>query len=656
MSRNESFLKYLDYLERFDDTNDITFEIDDKVVVNSKTSIKVVFRAKKEYPRRTRFRFIIPWGWQPVDKKNDFCTIKSSVKGKVRLTNSQLMLAYILDEPLNSGGIIEFNYNELKKINTAGDIAYIDEVYCALDIRLPKDELYTRIGIKTISMTSDKTSFFLVKIPTIYQGTPVDIEIVALDRFGNRDYNFNGKVEFKGDGCLDFPKDAIMEKGYIKIEQALRFKGDRRSSSKISKLLRYNTGFTLFPVFPELLLNIGKLRVKSGEISGNSNPIVWDEDITTQVYWGDTHIHTREFSDGIGTGKDAFHYAKKVVLLDFAALGDHLNQRSNEFMEGRKNVLYPYNKIIWKSLIDLCKEWSDKNFIAIPGYEWSGRNFYVKFATRLNSPYEAISDKVILFPIDSAENAPLIDYASKEGCFQHQLYEALNGVECVIITHSPISFVMGTSWTEVNNEMEKVVEIYSQHGSSESIRMGYRPLVNNKKKGSVIHALNNGFKLGFIGGGDDHYSHPGCPIRQYKMKNIVPILRYRPGIAAIFSDKLNSKSLIKNLNKRNCYATTGERMWIKIRINSALMGQEVEVSESPTIIITVCGTKKLESVELIKNGTTIAIRTPAFDRIKFAYKDKDLKNEEKAYYYVRATQFDEERGWSSPIWVKAKFT
>jgi hypothetical protein len=163
--------------------------------------------------------------------------------------------------------------------------------------------------------------------------------------------------------------------------------------------------------------------------------------------------------------------------------------------------------------------------------------------------------------------------------------------------------------------------------------------------------LNNGFKLGFIGGGDDHYSHPGCPVRQYKMKNLVPILRYRPGIAAIFSNKLSSRNLIRNLNQRKCYATTGERMWIKIKIESALMGEEIKVSKPPIINGTVCGTSKIESVELIKNGDVVAVRVPSSDRIKFAYEDKELKKGDYAYYYIRTTQFDGERGWSSPIWV-----
>jgi len=81
------------------------------------------------------------------------------------------------------------------------------------------------------------------------------------------------------------------------------------------------------------------------------------------------------------------------------------------------------------------------------------------------------------------------------------------------------------------------------------------------------------------------------------------------------------------------------------------MGQTIEVNKSPIIVVTVCGTNKLESVELLKNGNAIAIRVPTNDRIKFAFEDTDLKKGETAYFYVRSTQFDGERGWTSPIWV-----
>ena len=642
---------YLDHKIKLDDENQIQFDIRDPIVVNSKASIKISFENKEIFPNRTQFRFVIPYGWEPINTENNFCSISSSVKGKIKKTTSSQMVIYSILEEMKPGKSIVFKYNFSNLINAAGEVAYLDKVYAAIDIKLPKEKIFSRAGIKHISMISDKTSFFLIKIPSIYLHKPVDIEIVALDKFGNKDINFNEEVKITGDPCLEFPDGAKLEEGYIKLNKSLTFKNLRKEETKISLLLQYNTGYTLYPIYPELMTNIGKLHVSCGEINGNSNPIICDDDYNCQLYWGDTHIHTREFSDGIGTGSDAFYYAKNVVLHDFAALGDHINQRNNAFMEGRTNIPFPYDKTIWTTLIRLCKDWSDSNFVAIPGYEWSGRNYCVTLATKTKSPYESISDKVILFPIENAEEAPLIDYLNKDGCFQHQLYDALKDVECVIISHTPISFVMGTSWTEANATMENVVEIYSSHGSSETMNGNYRPLVNNKSKSSVNWALNNGFKLGFIGGGDDHYSHPGCVIRQDKMKNLVPILRYRPGIAAVFSDKLTSKEIIRSITHKKCYATTGERIWMKIKIDNVLMGQEINVCKTPLIVATVCGTGKLESVELIKNGEVIAIRVPTNDRIKFGYEDIALKKGDNAYYYVRATQFDGERGWTSPIWV-----
>ncbi|MHA1268238.1 MAG: hypothetical protein ACTSPY_00505 [Candidatus Helarchaeota archaeon] len=647
--------KYLDFKENLDNSEIIDIEVAQRIVVNDTARIKIKFKASREIPQKTKFRFIIPYGWEPIKLSSGFCNIKSTAKGKVKSTDSQIMLIYVLKEPLKTNGIVEFIYNELGQKNTASDIAYFDNLYCALDICLPKEKLYTRIAKKEIKMVASRANFFLVKIPTIYQGIPVDIEIVALDKFGNRDYSFNDKITIKGDKCLKFPKSAYLKNGYVKIKGALSFKNELCPKSEISILLKENKGYNNPIVVRELKNNVGRIYIKSGNIYGSSNPIIWDSDIKGQVYWGDTHIHTREFSDGIGTGKDGFLYARDVVLHDFAALGDHLNQRFNLWMEGRVMNLCPYDAETWKNLVLLCKKFTDESFVAIPAYEWSGRVFNVKNVLQLECPYEAISDKVILFPLDNANDAPLIDYISKKGCLQSQLYEALKGINCAIISHTTISWPMGTSWSEIDNNMEKVVEIYSMHGSSEEFGGGYRPLLTNRKEGSVKWALNHGLKLGFIAGGDDHYTHPGCPIRQYKLRNLVPVLRYRPGIAAIFSDKLTSNALIKSLNNRKCYGTTGKRIWIKIKINSALMGEEINVNEPPIIITTICGTNRIESVELIKNGQIIAVNVPGTDRIKFAYKDTQLRNGDSAYYYVRVTQFDGERGWSSPIWVNAKY-
>ncbi|MHA1671107.1 MAG: hypothetical protein ACTSV5_11115, partial [Promethearchaeota archaeon] len=112
MNQIKDDLEYLDYRVRLDNVNDITFDIDEKIVVNSKTSIKIILKAKKEYPRRTLFRFVIPYGWEPINLKNNFCSIESSVKGKVKATKSLLMVVYILHDPMIIGDTIEFNYNK----------------------------------------------------------------------------------------------------------------------------------------------------------------------------------------------------------------------------------------------------------------------------------------------------------------------------------------------------------------------------------------------------------------------------------------------------------------------------------------------------------------------------------------------------------------
>ena len=72
--------EYLDYVEQIDANAQIAFDVPDTVIVNSRTSIKITFKAEKEYPTRTQFRFIIPYGFEPISMENGFCSVKSDVK------------------------------------------------------------------------------------------------------------------------------------------------------------------------------------------------------------------------------------------------------------------------------------------------------------------------------------------------------------------------------------------------------------------------------------------------------------------------------------------------------------------------------------------------------------------------------------------------
>ena len=274
---------YFDYRVAIDKQAEITFKVNDEVVIDSSVSIQIIYKAREEIPRRTQFRFVIPYGWEPIDLESGICSIKSSVKGKMKGTTSQIMVLYILNEPLGVNGTIEFNYNEKKDRNVSGDVAYMDPVQCALDVKLPGEKQFTRIGMKELTMKADKASFFLVKLPTIYLGDPVDIKIVALDKFGNRDYHFSGTVELEAEKCLSAPSTALLEDGMVILEKSLTFIGDVFPESKMEKLLKNDPGYGEYPVFPEIINNIGKVIVRSGELKGISNPIIRDYGFSYQL-------------------------------------------------------------------------------------------------------------------------------------------------------------------------------------------------------------------------------------------------------------------------------------------------------------------------------------------------------------------------------------
>jgi hypothetical protein len=56
-------------------------------------------------------------------------------------------------------------------------------------------------------------------------------------------------------------------------------------------------------------------------------------------------------------------------------------------------------------------------------------------------------------------------------------------------------------------------------------------------------------------------------------------------------------------------------------------------------------------LEIIKNGKFVYSSEPNSNDIEFTYVDNSPQTGE-SWYYVRATQFDRNLAWSSPIWVK----
>jgi len=122
-------------------------------------------------------------------------------------------------------------------------------------------------------------------------------------------------------------------------------------------------------------------------------------------------------------------------------------------------------------------------------------------------------------------------------------------------------------------------------------------------------AMQRGLKVGFVGGSDDHTCRPGAA-RPTSMA-----LAARGGLMGVHAEELTREALWDAFRKRHCYATTGERIALRLTCGDHLMGDEFATGTVPSLDVEVIGTTHLEKVEVIRGIETIYDH-PLVDRSK----------------------------------------
>jgi len=645
--------------------------VPDKVVVGSDIQVSMVFSPpERGLKQGAIIRFQVPIDWLPPQIRSPDeagylsveCPVKHELyKKKITDKLEYWRIVYLkLLEELSAGCTIRirYNYHEDGSFRpVVSQIARYDPVDFALDVKEPGDEKYRRIAIKKVYTMGGAPDHIMIRVPTIAIGNePFDIYVIIKDEFGNISPNYSGIVRLEAADALEIPEKITFRKsdhGSKCVKDACRFVGDVIPESSEERLLMEPKGYYGFFGIPppREMENVQRIYAFDPNlgIRGASNPVVHvEEKSKDRIYWGDLHVHTRDFSDGCGTARDAYWYMKEVSKLDFGGLADHSFQGGFPTTEENPKNDMHIAEDEWSRIIEIARDESvPGKFVGVPGYEWSGR---VEWATK-GWPYPAVSDKTVHFPNYKKSN-PLVYSNKDDGNTPQKLYAALRGIDALIITHSPAHTPMGTAWEEVNNEMEPVVEIYSMHGSNEFYGCP-RQIISPFKDHFVSDALKKGFKLGFVGGGDDHYTHPGCTVEQRKIK-IPPLpgsLKYTPGVTAVMCDELELSKLIQAIKLRRCYATTGPLIWIDLRVNGARMGEEIRLEGPPLIVLSAAGTDVIDRVDIIRDGEIIYSRTTSYEKIKFAYRDTGYSKDAR-YYYARLTQADGHMAWTSPIYIK----
>ncbi len=294
------------------------------------------------------------------------------------------------------------------------------------------------------------------------------------------------------------------------------------------------------------------IESRDGNIRGQVNPILVQENPAHRIYWGDTHGHSG-FAEGIGTPERFMTWARDDARLDYVTHSEH-----DIWMDDQE----------WEVLRENVRSYTEEGtFIAYLGYEWTVRNFqggHHNVLFRTPDSRERVSAQ--FFPTLSRLYAGLRANADPR--------------DIVVIPHAHQSGDYRLS----DPELEPLVEIMSQHGNFEWFGRMY---------------LNHGHQVGFIAASDNHLSQPG-----YTAPNNGSLAQ-RGGLGAILAPTRTTDAIFDAMKALKAYATTGDRIILDVSLNNVGMGQRAQFSEQRTLQGRVIGTAPIESITVVKNDHTV---------------------------------------------------
>jgi len=545
-------------------------------------------------------------------------------------TGKELSINYFISdkEGIRKYSIWKFNlYNTLVQ-SLAEEHKKID-----IFIRLPdKRKIFFR-NCPHIKIINDKINNFSIFCPSIVEvGENFKLLIRTEDKFKNLVKDFEGKLEFykikQNNGNLNPKKIGDLE-----------IKAENRGILQINNLRLLKEGLYYFCI-----------KHNGKEIY--SNPILCKPaPLKKRLYWGFIHGHTSK-SDGLIEPEEYFKNLIKAGL-DFGTTTEHshLWETKDEDFEEIKQIVNKYN--------------NDGNFISIFGYEYG--TWYTGYGDICIYHFD---DQIPIF------RSELNKYNSPNKLIKNLL--PYSG-KVLMISHHTALRPGFRNWEQFNNDLERLVEIYSTWGNQEYPSSEGNPLPPRykffgygkytKKRGPILEkkgcfvkdALAKGYKLGFTAGGDDHFGI--YPSGELDPDNGI----YPPGIMAVWSENLTKEAIWKALMNRKCYGTTGPRIIIEFFLNDYFMGDIINIEDNSGLIekrilfIKLFSPIIIKKIQLIRNNkifSEIDVNTKNFEDqfidscdIESLYLNHSIENESFIFYYVRIFLAENNMAWSSPIWI-----
>ena len=315
------------------------------------------------------------------------------------------------------------------------------------------------------------------------------------------------------------------------------------------------------------------LKDNNNKVLTVSNPIV----IKVSEYahfWSDMHGQSRE-TIGTNTAEEYFDFGKNRSFIDICGHQGNDFQITDDFWKELNQITKKYNK--------------DGEFLAIPGYEWSGN-------TSVGGDHNVWYKKEGK-PIFRSSRALLYN-ESKKGNDAHTSKDLINKLkdeDALVVAH------VGGRYADISyahdSNLEPSVEIHSAWGTFDWI---------------LRDAFKLNYKVGIVAASDGHKGRPGASFPGDSHFGSYG------GLTCHLLKKLDRNNLFKEFRARHHYATTGARIFMdvkgtfsdktflikpltkeKVSIETCLMGDDLlTVADELNLNIDVKGTTPLEKIEL----------------------------------------------------------
>lgn len=466
------------------------------------------------------------------------------------------------------------------------------------------------------------------------RGGPLSVIKVLTPSFVTRNKRFDVIVRFEdefGNLTNNAAEETLIELTHEHLRENLKW-----------RLFVPETGFIALPnlYFNEPGVYTIRLYNTKTKETFCSPPIKCFPEADISLYWGILHGESERF-DSTESIESCLRHFRDDRALNFYGTSSY------ESLEET-----PVD--VWKQISQCAAEFNDdERFNALLGFQWAG----------------TAGDEGTRLFVYSKDNKPILRKKDAKFNTLKKIYKQSNPKEMISIP----TFTMGKGFdfdfSKHDPEFERVVEIYNAWGSSECtgkegntfpIRAGGKKGVQEAAEGSIQKALRNNVRVGFVAGGlDDRGIYADFFEGDQE--------QYAPGLTAIICKDQSRQALLDAMYQRSCYATTGERIIVNFTLAGKPMGSEVSTADKAGLSVnrhlsgTVAGTKKLKTIEIIRNGKVIETLKPDSYFLEFTYDDLNplnkvtIDNKDKkppfVYYYIRVTQDDGNMAWSSPIWV-----